>query len=252
MGETGKVEGTGCSAKSFLIQDGVCDEITNTERCLYDGGDCCLEDKQTHICRKCTCHMDFDESKLDKELEELGAAQLISDNIVRFLIVKHVVDVASKMTCSALCFNANKNGLVEIDSIMYFQTSAPRNCSCASFESCFNASHWQSLANASNVTLYHYQDPEVMGLTKKFLPCSNKYPYVSTYLTEKNCNCVFLLFQKLASFMMKNTNLRAFQTIPKLLQPNIARRSARSTNPARTSAGHLTNMWITNIGDLAG
>ena len=49
------ISSSGCDADSFMIRDGVCDEITNTERCLYDGGDCCKEDKSTELCNVCTC-----------------------------------------------------------------------------------------------------------------------------------------------------------------------------------------------------
>ena len=44
-----------CSKNSFLIGDGVCDDITNTKRCLFDGGDCCLSRKNTKLCIDCTC-----------------------------------------------------------------------------------------------------------------------------------------------------------------------------------------------------
>ncbi len=33
-----------------MIGDGVCDEVTNNERCLFDGGDCCKEDKSMTTC----------------------------------------------------------------------------------------------------------------------------------------------------------------------------------------------------------
>ncbi len=32
-----------CGADSFMIRDGVCDEATNTEKCHWDGGDCCQD-----------------------------------------------------------------------------------------------------------------------------------------------------------------------------------------------------------------
>ena len=50
---------TSCTALSFLIGDGVCDEATNTYRCLYDGGDCCKADseKDTKYCQDCTCKL---------------------------------------------------------------------------------------------------------------------------------------------------------------------------------------------------
>ena len=49
---------TSCSANSYLVGDGVCDEITNNARCFFDGGDCCLEEKKTIYCLECTCKMD--------------------------------------------------------------------------------------------------------------------------------------------------------------------------------------------------
>ncbi len=30
-----------CGANSFMLRDGVCDELTNNAKCHWDGGDCC-------------------------------------------------------------------------------------------------------------------------------------------------------------------------------------------------------------------
>ncbi len=47
-----------CSANSFLIGDGVCDEVTNNERCLFDNGDCCLDDDESKkYCTSCQCNL---------------------------------------------------------------------------------------------------------------------------------------------------------------------------------------------------
>ncbi len=47
---------TTCSANSFLLGDGVCDEITNNERCFFDKGDCCLGTEESlKYCTSCTC-----------------------------------------------------------------------------------------------------------------------------------------------------------------------------------------------------
>ena len=54
----------GCGADSFMIKDGICDELTNTKRCIYDGGDCCKADKLTHMCKMCLCKMEVDEHQL--------------------------------------------------------------------------------------------------------------------------------------------------------------------------------------------
>ncbi len=40
-----------------MIRDGVCDEATNVERCLFDGGDCCLGNKSVWNCNFCTCKL---------------------------------------------------------------------------------------------------------------------------------------------------------------------------------------------------
>ena len=40
------------------INDGYCDDVTNTEECLYDGGDCCLEEISNQFCTTCFCHQD--------------------------------------------------------------------------------------------------------------------------------------------------------------------------------------------------
>ncbi len=42
-----------CGADSFMLRDGVCDEATNNELCLWDGGDCCVDrsKKGTSFCK---------------------------------------------------------------------------------------------------------------------------------------------------------------------------------------------------------
>ncbi len=37
------------------MADLVCDDVTNTKACFFDGGDCCLEDKETKYCTDCLC-----------------------------------------------------------------------------------------------------------------------------------------------------------------------------------------------------
>lgn len=43
-----------CSKPEF-IGDGYCDDITNTEKCDFDGGDCCVEQPNHRYCDNCTC-----------------------------------------------------------------------------------------------------------------------------------------------------------------------------------------------------
>ncbi len=39
----------------ILIGDGICDDIANTEVCLFDGGDCCRPEIVGYFCVFCTC-----------------------------------------------------------------------------------------------------------------------------------------------------------------------------------------------------
>ena len=34
----------------------MCNDETNNEDCDYDGGDCCLSDKNTELCSECICY----------------------------------------------------------------------------------------------------------------------------------------------------------------------------------------------------
>ncbi len=88
-----------------MVGDGICDELANIEKCLYDGGDCCLEVKSTQECQDCRCKMKVDE----KELEELFVyldVQMITDETYPTEIAavfKRVIDVQSSGICFYLC-----------------------------------------------------------------------------------------------------------------------------------------------------
>jgi hypothetical protein len=46
-----------CQFPISWIDDGICDDESNTEPCQYDGGDCCLVDHTiTSVCTICLCH----------------------------------------------------------------------------------------------------------------------------------------------------------------------------------------------------
>ena len=51
---------TGCD----IAGDGYCDDSTNDGRCNFDGGDCCIPDKNTEYCQFCLCYADQPEGNL--------------------------------------------------------------------------------------------------------------------------------------------------------------------------------------------
>ncbi len=98
----------GCGADSFMLRDGVCDEVTNTPRCLYDGGDCCREVKDTSMCMVCTCRLEIDEEEIHAQFKQLGVRQFKDPNDFHGLIGSKqfdikVGDVLSDQVCSTLC-----------------------------------------------------------------------------------------------------------------------------------------------------
>ncbi len=47
-----------CSGNSFLLGDGICDEVANNELCLYDKGDCCLNTEESRkFYTDCACQV---------------------------------------------------------------------------------------------------------------------------------------------------------------------------------------------------
>ena len=39
----------------FLMNDGICDDKSNTYQCDFDGGDCCRKDSIMDLCLQCQC-----------------------------------------------------------------------------------------------------------------------------------------------------------------------------------------------------
>ncbi len=118
-----------CGADSFMIRDGVCDEATNIEVCLFDGGDCCLEQKNEELCGKCICKMGLDLPFIQERFEEADVQMFVDKGQFRKLIqmrAKMVQDVQNVNTCSMLCLNDDMDG--KINSWLFNHTS--RACKC--------------------------------------------------------------------------------------------------------------------------
>ncbi len=96
-----------------MLRDSVCDEATNTEECRYDGGDCCLEIKDTSMCRNCSCILLVDPDRLQGQFYELTIKPVrISvdsdpETDSSFDWTVYVQDVVSGLVCSVLCIDHN-------------------------------------------------------------------------------------------------------------------------------------------------
>ncbi len=119
-----------CGSDSFMLRDGVCDEVTNIKACLFDGGDCCLEQKNEELCHNCMCKMNVDLSFIESKIKEENVKMFANHGHFRELIqlrAKLVKDVENIDTCSMLCLhNNNLDG--KINSWLFNLTSQVCKC----------------------------------------------------------------------------------------------------------------------------
>ncbi len=123
-----------CGADSFMLRDGVCDETANIEKCLFDGGDCCKENKDIGLCRNCTCILSVDRKELEDQMNGL-AVRPVEDPmaIENEAWTIEVEDVASVQVCTIVCLDHEKND--ELNAWLYIKDE--RVCKCGWVESTF-------------------------------------------------------------------------------------------------------------------
>ncbi len=100
---------TACGADSFMLRDGVCDETSNIAKCLYDGGDCCKENKDESLCLDCTCRLEVNIAELEKQfnaleihpIEDMESLQVATVGSCGWTI--EVKEVLNMSVCSVPC-----------------------------------------------------------------------------------------------------------------------------------------------------
>ncbi len=124
-----------------MLRDGVCDEATNVARCLYDGGDCCKENKDEGLCRDCKCIMAIDQQKLEDQFRALDIKPVKNPEYLETIITAihgwkvEVKNVVSSHVCSVLCLDHKKAD--ELNTWQYLTTDNERICKCGWIESKF-------------------------------------------------------------------------------------------------------------------
>ena len=126
----------GCGSNSFMIRDGVCDEESNIEVCLYDGGDCCLEKKSKRFCKVCTCLMAVNVEELKQKVtaNEVKVFKNYSEfeNLLT-AVVKIVTEVNSSEVCALLCLDEKLDQI----SNSWLYKDADNQCWCTVVKSTF-------------------------------------------------------------------------------------------------------------------
>ena len=171
-----------CGQDSFMIRDGVCDEATNFEECLFDGGDCCLEQKNDELCRNCTCKITIDLSFIKSRFEEEDVQKFAHGGQFRQFVqlrAKMVEDVENVNTCSMLCLHDDLDG--EINSWLFNLTS--RVCKCTWINTIIFLIHDDMVPPANNknitsdaVAFIQMSKQFTTGLYKDSCPKSEKLP----------------------------------------------------------------------------
>ena len=145
----------------------MCDELTNKLRCGYDGGDCCKQNKDSTLCRDCTCHIDFDPQVQAGVLEQNGARIYSVRKKTNFMAQKVVRDLANEETCHALCLDM----LPDIDSWVW-ESSLNNTCTCTKYDSCHARCETLPFTDKDNIKIRTHKDVKYI-LTGMTIKCGN-------------------------------------------------------------------------------
>ena len=166
-----------------MLRDGVCDEATNTAICVYDGGDCCRQDKDTSMCKNCTCRLKVDEPKIDSLFEQHGVSLLKEPTAFNAMIGENLVvkvqDVLSVAVCTVLCLDHNKDK--EKVNAWHF-SGISRTCRCAWIEStaCIGEGDLQFDTQIPFTVQSHFATVAAYVQMNKMIPCSNIHVKLKT------------------------------------------------------------------------
>ncbi len=156
------------------MKDGVCDEVTNTKRCLYDGGDCCREDKDTTLCNVCTCKKDVNEEELIIDFDQHQVQIFLDSNDyieVKVNDIKTVRDVENFQVCSMICldklFNTRSNAWI------YLKGNEQCKCALAKTTFCYVNGSSIRLKPFQGDTGYFAEDSVAFIQLDKTIPCGN-------------------------------------------------------------------------------
>ncbi len=168
-----------------MIRDGVCDEKANVAKCLYDGGDCCKENKDENLCRDCKCILEVNKDDMVKKLLTLDIKPVGNPGALEAVIglggntdqwTVEVQNVVSVEVCSVLCLN-HKNA-DELNAWHYLLNE--RICRCGWVESKYcpekmTLDHWTIISDQSNDTVILEHSSFVQ--LNKTVPCGMCYTF---------------------------------------------------------------------------
>ncbi len=157
-----------------MLRDSVCDEATNTEMCLYDGGDCCLELKDRTLCSNCSCILTIKPEELRQQFLDLEIKPLSDPakypSVNKIAGVK-VEDVVSGPVCATLCLDPERGD--DINAWRYRASKQICQCSWIKSTACPKTIVDLDWTLTSVTTLTSDQDNAFVQLGKT-IPCSKE------------------------------------------------------------------------------
>ncbi len=102
-----------CKNNGQRIGDGICEDLVNTQECLYDGGDCCLEDKDLVFCQVCQCRQSVELARIKEKFDELDVQVFEFPTHNPYAVTTHSVIievdiVESALVCSSICLQGSQ------------------------------------------------------------------------------------------------------------------------------------------------
>ncbi len=155
----------------------MCDEASNTAKCLFDGGDCCQENKDKALCRDCICVLDVKQEDLIKQFREMEikpVEQQASANTAMGFEggAVEVGEVVSAEVCSLVCLEHKKAD--ELNAWLY--NANGRICRCGWIESASCPRkvvllNWSLEDNIDLTNTSGIEHHEAFVQLKKTIPC---------------------------------------------------------------------------------
>ena len=170
-----------------MLRDGVCDELTNTERCLWDGGDCCHDRSKidTTMCKICICKATVDTVHLRTIFNATKVMRLSDPNDFQRLSLKKtktVEEVVELGVCTVVCLDSSLANLV--NAWMYDQESRTCTCSWLKSTQCLDEHNLQRVISPddNNDANYGFATMQSFVQMTKILPCGKSSTIIRNLL----------------------------------------------------------------------
>ncbi len=209
-----------------MINDGVCDDVTNNKRCLYDGGDCCQAEKSS-FCQDCTCKLDIDIDDLTAELEALQVKALLNSDQIEDIIKAENVTVENVINihvCSVICMEKSHR---YVNAWRYFTKSKTCECALVVSTHCLMP-NFEVISPEVVAKSWRLVESAAFVMTSQTLPCGKLESFTQIWLFSAKLSLSCYFMPKIASFQMPLTILECLllctQASSSPLQSNVSNR----------------------------